>query len=136
MMALYCSHLMKTYLTAVNPEGIQIQNSPISPSSSYLLTSSSFVDVIEIQLKDLATSISDTFISVSKSFAQDVFGTTSPAHLSTPPIMEFSATLVVVPDNTTVTLLSFTLNLSTGIITLRFSEAINVSTSTLPSINV
>ena len=88
---------------------------------------SSSGDVIELQLKDLATSISDTFISVSKSFAQDVFGTTSPAHLSTPPIMEFSAILVV-PDNITVTLLSFTLNLSTGIITLRFSEAINVST--------
>ena len=40
--------------------------------------------------------------------------------------MEILATLVV-PDNTTVAIHSFTLKLSTGI-TLRFSEAINVST--------
>ena len=92
----------------------------------YSQSLSSSGDVIEIQLKDLTNPINDTFISVSESFAQDVFGTTSSGYLL---LWNFQLLYIVVPDNTTVTLFSFTLNLSTGIITLRFSEAINVSTS-------
>ena len=121
--------------------GLTITNeASMNPAVSYSLTTSSSVvsssgDVIEIHLigddasalkanEDLATSISNTFISLSESFAQDVFGNNI---TSIPSIMALSTTLVV-PDNTTVTLLSFTRNLSTGTITLRFSEATNVST--------
>ena len=74
--------ILRIYLPGLTIAG----EASMVPSASYPLTPSSSVvsssrDIIEIQLKDLATSISDTFISVSESFAQDVFGTTSPAYL-------------------------------------------------------
>ena len=118
---------------------IQSQRSPM-PLSSYTLTESSIIlaprgRILEIHLigtdasaikatNGLATTETDTFIALNSSFASDYGGN---AILEIPPSVALMASSVST-DISRPTLSRFGVDLATSVLSLTFSEAINIST--------
>ena len=124
------------FITNFDAESITIFNRPLSTSSNFSFSNSSVrsisdnivsIDVGKLDLEGLkadttlATTSLDTFIGLSSGSVNDIFNNT----LSD--LVISSATGTVQPDTLRPSLESFSLDLSTEILALTFSEAIEVS---------
>ena len=132
--------------SSVTPSLLTLQNTASGPTSSVTLSPTSrpqnensdsiiimFSDEDLLLLKldlDLATSATDTFVTIEPSFATDIEGRAVPAiSLSLAlPLLPSSFT----PDTTPPSLIAFSLDMDSGVLQLNFSEPV-LSSSVNPS---
>lgn len=97
----------------------------LSKDGTVLMLRLSFTDRNEIKrLTDLATSSDDLYASINESFVRDMNNNLVAGINTTDPLQVD----VFTPDETEPTLLRFELNMDTRLLTLFFSETVNVST--------
>ena len=125
--------------TSVQPTSLILQDKASNPTSSYKLThfstsingssdqliiSLSHGDLLALKLDlNLATSASDTYISIDSDFATDIEGR---AIIAIPPTsaLPLTSSLNFFPDTTSPSVSSFSLDMNTGILQISFSEPI------------
>ena len=123
--------------STIDPSALTLQNTASNPTSSLTLTSSSSPvngdsDHISISLLpedllrlkrdlDIATSPSDTYISIDSDFAADVEGRQI---IAIPPTSALPLTSSFTPDTTSPSLQLFSLDMDDGTLQLNFSEPV------------
>ena len=123
--------------SSIDSSSLTIQNAASSATSSVRLSHYSMPlngnsdqvtmllsqgDLLELKLDlNLATSASDTYISVDSDFVTDIEGR---AIIAIPPTSALPLTSSFIPDTTSPSLSSFSLDMNTGTLLLDFSEPI------------
>lgn len=125
---------------SIDLSSLTIQNKASSPTSFVALSGTSMPqdrnsdqitislsqgDLFALQLDlSLAMSADDTYISIDSNFITDIEGR---AIISIPPTSALSITTLFIPDTTSPSLSSFSLDMDTGTMLLNFSEPILLS---------
>ena len=124
--------------SSVNPTFLTLQNKAFSPTSSVTFSPTSVPlngnsDKLNISLSeeellrlklnlDLATSVTNTFVSITTGFASDIEGRVVP---SVPPSLALPILpSSLVPDTTAPSLLVFSIDMDAGTLQLNFSEPV------------
>ena len=124
--------------SSVDPTLLTLQNAASSPTTSVTLSTDSRVlngdsdqltillsgeDLLTLKLNlDLATSATNTFISIESSFATDIEGRLVPA---IPPSLALPIlSSLLIPDTAPPSLLAFSIDMDTGTLELNFSEPV------------
>ena len=104
----------------------------VSPSGSVIAVLLSITDLNQLQLHNFCTLSDNCYLTVTASVARD------PNGVDTIPISDGSALSVrqVIPDATPPLLVSFSLNINIGVLSLTFDEIVNVSTFSVSEITL
>ena len=104
----------------------------VSPSGSVIAVLLSITDLNQLQLHNFCTLLDNCYLTVTASVARD------PNGVDTIPISDGSALSVrqVIPDATPPLLVSFSLNINIGVLSLTFDEIVDVSTLSVSEITL